>query len=361
MILKLIKIDQGSSGAIYSGKISVKELISRHKIDVFNQDDNPNGYQRVLDDKRARKFAAYLSKELKDGRQPVIPTSILLSYRKTIKGTDNGGIFEAVFAEGEPLYVVDGQHRTNGFKAAIEDYGLTQLLNYELPVVIFENTDLRNEVKQFLLINNNMKKVRTDLARELIIKLSRAGEYDISQAESPAIKATLITKLLANELDSPWVGRLSGPGQEKDPKSFNTQLSFANSLKNVLAANPTVKRQKWEDFAKELAKYWQAWRIVAPETFDEPKKYLMTKNNGFVALNSVFADIYSHLRHIKGVSKPTIEEYKEVILKAGDAADSEFWNRENDDGAAGFGGGYGGFSNLAEHILDTMRENGVEF
>lgn len=362
MILNLIKVTQGKNGTIYAGKITVKELISRHKIDVYHPETNPNGYQRLLDDKRARKFAAYLDKELKDGRQPVIPTSVLLSYRKPIKGTEKGGVFEAVFSEGEPLYVVDGQHRTNGFRVAIEDYGLSQLLDFELPVVIFENTDLRNEVKQFLLINNNMKKVRTDLARALIIKLSNAGEYTISPTETPAIVATRITTLLATELDGPWVGRLSGPGEDKNPRSFNTQLSFANSVKTILGANPTIKRQKWEDLAKELAKYWQAWQMVAPEAFEDYKKYLITKNNGFVTLNVVFADVYSHLRHIKRINKPTVQDYKEVIEKAGDAAESAFWSRDNDtDGAASFGGGYGGFNTLAEHILDAMRDNGIEF
>lgn len=363
MILNLIKINQTSAGAIYAGKITVAQLISRYKIDVYDQNANPRGYQRVLDEKRARKFAAYLAKEHKEGRQPVIPTSILLSYRKPIRSTEAGGVHEAVFAEGEPMYVVDGQHRTNGFKMAIEEYGLNHLLKYELPVVIFENTDIRNEVKQFLLINNNMKKVRTDLARELIIKLSREGEYEISDAERDPIKATNITKMLANDLDSPWKGKLSGPGDAKDAKYVNTQLSFANSIKPILGANPTVKRQIAADLAAELAKYWQAWEKVVPETFTDHKSYLMTKNNGFVTLNRVFADVYSHLRHIKGLNKPTVKDYMEVIQKAGDAADSSFWSREDEtgDGASSFGGGYGGFSNLAEHILDTMRENGVEF
>jgi DGQHR domain-containing protein len=358
MLLKLIKINQGAEGAIYAGKIAVDQLISSFKVDVFSQ-QNKEGYQRELDEKRSRKFAAFLRDEIAEGRPITVPTGILLSYRKQITGTPTEYGIEAVFSDSDKLFVVDGQHRTNGFKIAIEDFGLNQLLKYELPIVIFENTKLSTEVKQFLLINNTMKKVRTDLARDLMIKLNRSGDFEIPDKEDDAIKATNITKMINSLTGSPWKGQLSGPGDSKEASYLNTQLSFANAIKATVLKEAATKRMSSETAAKELIKFWAAWEKTVPECFAEPKKYLLTKNNGFVSLHTVFSHIYSHLKHVKGVNEPSIEEYRKVIAEAGDAATTDFWERENGE-AGQFGGGYSGYDRLAEHIISLLVDNGIE-
>ena len=358
MLLKLIKINQGAEGAIYAGKIAVDQLISSFKVDEFSP-QNKEGYQRELDEKRSRKFAAFLKDEIAEGRPITVPTCILLSYRKQITGTQTDYGIEAVFSNSDKLYVVDGQHRTHGFKIAIEDFGLNQLLKYELPVVIFENTKLSNEVKQFLLINNTMKKVRTDLARDLMIKLNRTGDYDIPDKEDDAIKATNITKMINSLGGSPWKGQLSGPGDPKEASYLNTQLSFANAIKAPVLKESATKRMSADTAAKELIKFWAAWEKLVPECFAEPKKYLLTKNNGFVSLHTVFSHVYSHLKHVKGVNEPTVEQYRKVLEEAGDAATADFWERENGE-AGQFGGGYGGYRNLADNIIDTLVDNGIE-
>lgn len=360
MILKLIKITQGTDGAIYSGKITVAQLLASYKIDVFSQ-SNQMGYQRELDEKRARKFATFLKEEISEGRKPAIPTSILLSYRKKITGTNTDYGIEAVFNDQDRLFIVDGQHRTNGFKFAIEQYGLNDLLKFELPIVIFENPVLVNEVKQFLLINNNMKKVRTDLARELMIKLKRSGGMDYPATEDDAIKATHITKLLNTSLNSPWLHKLSGPGDAKEGQYLNTQLSVANSIKATVLKDPATRRMTAETASRELTKYWAAWEKLMPEAFNEDtfKNYLITKNNGFVTLHHVFSHIYSHLKHVKGINEPTVEDYQKIIKKAGDVSEAEYWNREDGD-ASNFGGGYGGFKNFADDVIEKLKDNGIE-
>jgi DGQHR domain-containing protein len=360
MILKLIKITQGTDGAIYSGKITVAQLLSSYKIDVFSP-NNQMGYQRELDEKRARKFATFLKEEISDGRKPAIPTSILLSYRKKINGTITDYGIEAVFNDEDRLYIVDGQHRTNGFKFAIEQYGLNELLKFELPIVIFENPFLVNEVKQFLLINNNMKKVRTDLARELMIKLKRTGGMEIPASEDDAIRATHITKLLNSSAKSPWLHKLNGPGDPKEGHYLNTQLSLANSIKATVLKHPATSRMTAETACRELCKYWTAWEKLMPEAFSEDtyKEYLITKNNGFVTLHHVFSYIYSHLKHVKGINEPTVEDYLNIIKKTGEVSEPEYWSREDGD-AKQFGGGFGGFKNFADFITGELADNGIE-
>jgi hypothetical protein len=47
------------------------------------------------------------------------------------------------------------------------------------------------------------------------------------------------------------------------------------------------------------------------------------------------------------------------IEEAGDAATADFWERENGE-AGQFGGGYGGYHNLAEHIISLLVDNVIE-
>lgn len=359
MNISLLKVNQGPNGSIYAGTMSVKQLISSYKIDVFDPKSNPTGYQRTLDEKRARKFATFLRDELKAGKAPIIPTAILLSYRKKITGTPTASGIDAIFPNGDLLYVVDGQHRTNGFRIAIEDYGLHDVLNYEVPVVIFENADLKDEIRQFLTINNTIKKVKTDLARDLYNRLDRDGSHTLPAEMTDEVKAHNIARFVTENKFSPWKGKLSGPN-EKSPVFWNTQMSFANSIKTLIN-NDSVKRMPADQFASELVKFWAAVEKLMPKTFTEAKSHLITKNNGFVALNRVFTRVYSHLKYSKNNPAPSIEDYRKTLEEAGEYMETEFWERGNEDGAAGFGGGYGGFTNLAEAICDELQNNGIDF
>ena len=359
MNILLQKVNQGPTGSIFAGKMTVKQLISSYKIDVYDPKSNPTGYQRTLDEKRARKFATFLRTELEAGKTPIIPTAILLSYRKNITGTPTASGIDAIFPNGDPLYVVDGQHRTNGYRIAIEEYGLHDLLNYEVPVVIFENADLKDEIRQFLLINNTIKKVKTDLARDLYNRLDRDGSHSLPVEMTDEVKAHNIARFVTENKFSPWKGKLSGPN-EKGPEFWNTQMSFANSIKTLINSD-SVKRMPADQFAKELVKFWAAVEKLMPKSFTEAKSYLITKNNGFVALNRVFTRVYSHLKYSKNNPDPSIEDYRKILEEAGEFMETEFWERGNEDGASGFGGGYGGFTNLAEAICDELQNNGIDF
>ena len=51
MNILLQKVNQGPTGSIFAGKMTVKQLISSYKIDVYDPKSNPTGYQRTLDEK----------------------------------------------------------------------------------------------------------------------------------------------------------------------------------------------------------------------------------------------------------------------------------------------------------------------
>lgn len=360
MKLTLNRLNQGPGTNIYTGKITVGQLLAHYKIDYFNKTKNPRGYQRNPDKSRCKKFALFVRSQLMSEKPLAIPTSILLSSRKKLAGADTAdGRFVAEIADGDFLYVVDGQHRTEGFKYALNDLGLNQLENYELSFVLTESMDLQDEVNQFLSINTYMRKVKTDLANQLLLqwneKVPDDKKYDIY--------ATRLTDMLASgEIKSPWSGRLKHANSTKEDGGayWNTVLSFTNSLKPILTSQ-TISGLKEERVAEQLGYFWSAVELVMPKVFsDKAKDYLVIKNNGFVSLHRVFVFAYSHLRYSREIKQPTVADYVKVLKVADSAFSDEFWNRENDDGAVGYGGGFGGYARLAEAIIDELKSGGIE-
>ena len=196
---------------MYSGVMRVKDLIERAEVDVYRQDDGrEEGYQRAPETARTGKVARYLQSDSK----PLMPTSILLSFRGVLgnPAADDVSI-EIDLADEDRLWIVDGQHRLYGFKKAVADLGLERLNDYQLPVVIVENPSIEDEANQFRVINENMKKVRTDLARRIlamrIAGLGRSVRQEIRQSgrlwEATAVD---ILNSLNKDEDSPWLDRI---------------------------------------------------------------------------------------------------------------------------------------------------------
>ena len=196
---------------MYSGVMRDKDLIERAEVDVYRQDDGrEEGYQRAPETARTGKVARYLQSDSK----PLMPTSILLSFRGVLgnPAADDVSI-EIDLADEDRLWIVDGQHRLYGFKKAVADLGLERLNDYQLPVVIVENPSIEDEANQFRVINENMKKVRTDLARRIlamrIAGLGRSVRQEIRQSgrlwEATAVD---ILNSLNKDEDSPWLDRI---------------------------------------------------------------------------------------------------------------------------------------------------------
>jgi DGQHR domain-containing protein len=360
MKLVLQKVIQGSKDSVYAGRIRVGDLISRYKIDHYDKAKSPKGYQRLPDKKRCISFANFIKAQHDAGAPLMFPTSILASARSKMKltpGTD-GVTLTAELKPGESLYIVDGQHRTEAFKYAVQDLGIGELEDFELPIVVIEGMELQDEVKQFLAINTNMKTVKVDLANQLLINLG----VKVPEKKKIAVLATKITNhLYEGDYPSPWMGKLRPANAVSNPLAYwNTVLSFHNSLKPILRYD-SLDGLGEKKIAEQLGAFWSAVSDLMPEAFSEKhSKYLVTKNNGFVSLHRVFAKIYSYLYFKKRISHPKTKDYKKVlVLAARTAFDADYWLR-GEDGAASFGGGFGGYAKLADSIIEELKSAGIE-
>lgn len=128
-------------------------------------DDSEKGYQRVLSSKRATDITQYLN----EGN--IIPGSIILSAQNgfNVEYLEDENQIELTPNAGS-LFVIDGQHRLWGASRCEKDI--------YLPVCIFTNLELQQEVQYFLDINSNQKGVPKTLRIELLKFLSEPGSRD---------------------------------------------------------------------------------------------------------------------------------------------------------------------------------------
>ena len=338
--------------------MSIADLLTVTKVDVYSREGGEEkGYQRAPEANRALKIARYLQKDPK----PLIPTAVLLSYRGSLSYDDSDtGSVEVEIPDGESLWVIDGQHRIFGFKRAIEDLGITRLLEYTLPIVIVENPSITDEANQFRIINETMKKVRTDLARHILaMKLTHEGSLGRrTLRESGRLwdaQAVEVYRRLNNDEDSPWHNRIQMPNEAKGETHIVRALSFGTSLKDLL--NDVLwSKEPLDRLADFLKNYWRAWSELCPECFEQADDYVLLKTPGVFSCHRLLVYVLNALRK-KGTDNPTVEDFKKVLKDLGDFGQSSYWDKENSEGAA-MAGSMKGFTLLYDSMTDELQEAG---
>jgi len=341
---------------MYAGVMKVADILRTASVDVWRQEEGEDhGYQRAPETGRTGKVAQYLR-----GPKPLMPTSVLLSHRGTLDTSDvSDGTVDVTIPEGN-LWIVDGQHRLYGFQRAITEFGLEQLNDYALPVVIVENPSIEDEANQFRVINETMKKVRTDLARRILaLRVSSLGSTGRQEARMSGrlweANAVEVMAVLTNDIDSPWHDRIQPPNVRKQPTHVIRELSFVTSLKPILNERP-YRTWNTQRVGTTLVEYWKAWRSLVPDAFDNPNDYVLLKTPGVFSLHQLAFLILEVLKD-RGISNPTAEDFHSILQDLGDYATETFWRRGNAEGAA-LAGSMKGFAILADAMEDQLSTAG---
>lgn len=196
------------------------------------KEDPIQGFQRLLNKKRANDIATYL-----DESNGVIPAAIILSAQDKAKirfdEKKNKLSFDTV---KDSLLVIDGQHRL---------YGLLEAKNnYDIPVSIFVDLNTSSEVKLFIDINTTQKGVPAALI--LDIKGKAGMETKIEERQ----------RILFDRLnkDSVLAGYLL-PNESKRGKLSRTVF---NSSTRALFEGGPVSDLSDETIYKTLKNYYEA-------------------------------------------------------------------------------------------------------
>jgi len=114
---------------------------------ITREADPKEGFQRVLNEERAQKIAAYI-----DSGSGSIPTAIILSAQPESELKYNSKSKTISFKKNEKAFlIIDGQHRVYGFIKASQ--------SIRVPVVIYEELTRVQEARLFIDINTNQEQV----------------------------------------------------------------------------------------------------------------------------------------------------------------------------------------------------------
>lgn len=187
---------------------------------VSTRDEDPSdGFQRLLDEKRANEIATYI-----DNGLGTIPSAIILSAQKEaeLKITNKGKTLQ--FKEHPKAFLIlDGQHRVYGFAKA--------KTTVRVPVVIYKDLDRRDESRIFIDINTQQRPV----PNELLLDIKSIAAYETNDEEY--LRA--IFNLFHTESDSALIG-LTSPSKKMKDKITRVTFNSAFKLVNRYFGNREV-------------------------------------------------------------------------------------------------------------------------
>jgi len=170
--------------------------------------DDPQEIQRILDKKRAKEIGEYIKEA-----NSLLPNSIVVSLTAEVaiqsSGMDGIKVLRFPSDEGKFAYILDGQHRLEGFK-------YSDGIEYDLPVVAINNADDTLRGKIFADINSKQERV-SDVQLLAIY-------YQIKELPADDTSVMDIITQLNTDTDSPLKQRIRTMDTEKDTWVKNVAL-----------------------------------------------------------------------------------------------------------------------------------------
>ena len=352
-----------SNVTLYIGNMRASDLYEVGVIESWDSakgwDIGTQGYQRESYEKHYKGIAKFL----RDTPNALLPASILLSARTREQGElkfdiirESGGhaFGYLEIPDAYMLYVVDGQHRMQGFMYAVNDLEQDNLRDFLLPVTLICDADKIEELSQFHLINDRQKRISTNLALALLGTVVEDQPSVAKMLVGPQgmwkMKAIMIAMAL-NEDTEPknvWAGRISLPNEPKGPVFAATLASFVNSIQPFFSGTYPHKLSN-PQLVDYLIRFWSALNAIIPKPFQSPKNYVIQKTTGVYSLNRVAAELARQKSEALQASSAEIEPF----LRADKVHMSEnIWT----SGAilAQEYRGHARFRDLADEILTAM-------
>lgn len=247
--------------------------------------ENPiDGFQRLLDQKRARSIARYI-----DAGFGTVPGAVVLSAqsRAHLHFDRESGML-SFRKDPRAFLIIDGQHRVFGFKLA--------KTSVNVPVVIYNRLTRAEECRLFMDINTKQRPV----PNELLLDIRRLSEVE---TKADALLHDVFDLFNSRE-DSALSGYLSAAERKKGAIS---RVTFNAALKSIKGAFVEAEA---EEVYTVLNAYLRACRTGLREHGIEGN---IANSALFKALVMLFTNVAERVadRH-RG--KYTVKNFEEVVL-----------------------------------------------
>ncbi len=357
------KIQQGRN-SFYLVVMTMEELIDHAVVDYYNPTTD-EGYQRIPTKSRVDEARAYITKK----RDSTFPLTIVANIRSpdVIDYDEDEGILS--IPDDETIYIIDGQHRFEALRTAIEDEGFDKLKEFQVAVSLFNFNDELREALEFLVINKTAKAVRTDLAERIItlayddkskreqLSLEAAGPMKklLKDAEYVHTLTKIVDAMNLDE-DSFWFEKIRLPNAPKG-SSVVSQRTFTQSLKKF-SKTPAFDELENEDITQAINNYWDAIEDICEYTTTPGSNSILLKTTGVYVMNQVFAFVVGKIRIRTGKYRLTKDEFRKYLTAAESYVSDDFWDTK---GAAGmYGTSAKSFDIITKMITNLMDDDFVQ-
>lgn len=261
-----------------------------------NHDMMPT-YQRLIKKDRLKSIREFI----KTGGY--FPNSLIISIDENVsfeafseKALSQMGILRLP-AKYSSVYVIDGQHRLYGYSETAHS------TNNVIPVVAFERLEKNTQVKMFMDINENQKKVSKTIRNILRIDLLSGSSIPNEQKESLMLR---IADNLGEDKKSPLYGRVvTGEDKTTNIRCITTEYlkdaikhsSFLNEYNKAgsVIRYGTFDKNEYEPTRKFLSSFiykcLSTIRSLCSEKWELGNESYLTINNTMYAVIRIINDI----------------------------------------------------------------------
>tara|TARA_Y100000590_G_C15681622_1_gene1000058 strand:- start:618 stop:1775 length:1158 start_codon:yes stop_codon:yes gene_type:complete len=372
-----IEFSQNGSSMLVTS-MTANELIAFTKVDPYNPalefDDEDQGYQRTPSQTRIKKLGNFLDTNIKEERSFPMPTAILLSDRGSKSEYDGTSLS---FPSNGKFPVIDGQHRIEGIKHAVNNRKNETLGDYSYPCIIMRDMDKINEMKQFKVVNGEAKSVNTALVNMLLTQVAEKEGIEDDNQRWRIIAAKVIKKL-NDDPDSVWHDMIIMPNQSKysaseikeDPSKKHKRIcpatSFMVSLRPLITYGEEILWHNGDieysvnNLVEMLNAFWSALAMIIKPAFAVPGEYVIQKTAGIFSLHLLLKRMSSELHRTRQLVSNS-ENYQRMMDGGHyETLYSEFWIAAKGDGLSTKASSFGsmkGFKELYEIINNDLIDN----
>lgn len=337
-----VEIKQGNL-TLYLTYVTPKDLRAKgfYTVDKL-EPRKQEGYQRILDGRRARKLSRHLVDATPKGYAH-LPTTVFLATDGVAQFDKDTQTLEFDTDTVCPFSVVDGQHRIEGLRLAVERD--EELIDFHLPVTIATELDDTNQMYHFYIVNTTQVPVDPSLRQQItgrftdmkgVEKLPYLPYWFRNQVDGGKDAGALkMLEFLNENVDSPLYRRIQ---MANDPDSRNKikQASIVTTLKREVftASNPLFEQESKSSDPDRAARIMLNYFRAIDDLFvgdRDRDKTVVYKSNGiffFLAVSKwVFWVIYRTtmdftVSSIKGVFQSALDELEDEYQ---DVAEPDWW------------------------------------
>ncbi len=234
--------------------------------------------------------------------------------------------------------MVDGGTRLRGIERAVASGTITGEAFFD--VRLFGGLSVPEEIALFLLINENQKRVRTDLSLRVVQRYLDDGDLTDEQlltlttvvpnTEQWRYEASRVAARLNGDTDSPFRSLIQMPGEAPAGKSVAMQ-AFWTSLKHILDDDDLAARLSGLDsisdhtefWVRVLKNFWGAVSEVNPDCRTEPRTNVLWGSIGVNGCHRALAEI---VRSELSSEQPDLSRERFVTMVRGTwIADFAYW------------------------------------